>query len=108
MQAHESIMNLRLANGWGEKHRLFVKWKYTEANVWFAVACSLFIFFLYYLQLWVTCHIRCSLLSFFCHSLILSFLGAPFFFLSFFLFYLLEVTIYILCGACNGVVNVLL
>eukprot|EP00268_Persea_americana_P055415 TRINITY_DN643_c0_g1_i9.p1 TRINITY_DN643_c0_g1~~TRINITY_DN643_c0_g1_i9.p1 ORF type:complete len:223 (+),score=54.87 TRINITY_DN643_c0_g1_i9:1056-1724(+) len=31
-QAHESIMNLRLANGWGEKHRLFVKWKYTEAK----------------------------------------------------------------------------
>ncbi|RWR90378.1 Interleukin-3 receptor class 2 subunit beta [Cinnamomum micranthum f. kanehirae] len=31
-QAHESIMNLRLANGWGEKHLLFVKWKYTEAN----------------------------------------------------------------------------
>jgi len=26
-------MNLPLANGWGEKHRLFVKWKYVEAKV---------------------------------------------------------------------------
>lgn len=26
-------MNLPLANGWGEKHRLFVKWKYIEAKV---------------------------------------------------------------------------
>jgi len=29
-------MNLPLANGWGEKHMLFVKWKYVEAKatVW--------------------------------------------------------------------------
>lgn len=26
-------MNLPLLNGWGEKHRLFVKWKYVEAKV---------------------------------------------------------------------------
>uniref|UniRef100_A0A7N2MRK5 BRO1 domain-containing protein n=2 Tax=Quercus lobata TaxID=97700 RepID=A0A7N2MRK5_QUELO len=25
-------MNLPLTNGWGEKHRLFVKWKYIEAK----------------------------------------------------------------------------
>ena len=26
-------MNLPLTNGWGEKHKLFVKWKYVEAKV---------------------------------------------------------------------------
>lgn len=26
-------MNLPLTNGWGEKHRFFVKWKYIEAKV---------------------------------------------------------------------------
>ncbi|XP_061373062.1 uncharacterized protein LOC133315450 [Gastrolobium bilobum] len=31
-QAHDNIMNLPLANGWGEKHHLFVKWKYVEAK----------------------------------------------------------------------------
>ena len=33
LQAQDNIMNLPLANGWGEKHRLFVKWKYIEAKV---------------------------------------------------------------------------
>ncbi|KAL2325347.1 hypothetical protein Fmac_024405 [Flemingia macrophylla] len=33
-QAQDNIMNLPLANGWGEKHRLFVKWKYIEAKSW--------------------------------------------------------------------------
>ncbi|OIW03562.1 hypothetical protein TanjilG_30982 [Lupinus angustifolius] len=31
-QAQDNIMNLPLANGWGEKHILFVKWKYVEAK----------------------------------------------------------------------------
>ncbi|KAL1192188.1 hypothetical protein V5N11_008136 [Cardamine amara subsp. amara] len=31
-QAQDNIMNLPLANGWGEKHRFFVKWKYVEAK----------------------------------------------------------------------------
>ncbi|XP_057514200.1 uncharacterized protein LOC130795970 isoform X1 [Actinidia eriantha] len=31
-QAQDNITNLRLSNGWGEKHRLFVKWKYVEAK----------------------------------------------------------------------------
>ncbi|KAK3032780.1 hypothetical protein RJ639_035725 [Escallonia herrerae] len=31
-QAQDNIMNLSLANGWGEKHQLFVKWKYIEAK----------------------------------------------------------------------------
>ncbi|KAJ4974261.1 hypothetical protein NE237_007435 [Protea cynaroides] len=31
-QALANIMNLPLANGWGEKHKLFVKWKYIEAK----------------------------------------------------------------------------
>lgn len=31
-QAQDNIMNLPLANGWGEKHRLFIKWKYGEAK----------------------------------------------------------------------------
>ncbi|KAL5195850.1 hypothetical protein HKD37_20G057611 [Glycine soja] len=31
-QAQDNIMNLPLANGWGEKHCLFVKWKYIEAK----------------------------------------------------------------------------
>ncbi|KAL0356443.1 UNVERIFIED_CONTAM: hypothetical protein Sradi_4091200 [Sesamum radiatum] len=31
-QAQDNIMNLPLANGWGEKHRLFVKWKYIESK----------------------------------------------------------------------------
>ncbi|XP_010416145.1 PREDICTED: uncharacterized protein LOC104702038 [Camelina sativa] len=31
-QAQDNLMNLPLANGWGEKHRLFVKWKYVEAK----------------------------------------------------------------------------
>lgn len=35
LQAQDNIMNLPLSNGWGEKHRLFVKWKYIEAKVCF-------------------------------------------------------------------------
>ncbi|KAI4347383.1 hypothetical protein L6164_008199 [Bauhinia variegata] len=31
-QAQDNIMNLPLANGWGEKHGHFVKWKYVEAK----------------------------------------------------------------------------
>ncbi|KAJ6752589.1 ENDOSOMAL TARGETING BRO1-LIKE DOMAIN PROTEIN [Salix koriyanagi] len=31
-QAQDNIMNLPLANGWGGKHRLFIKWKYVEAK----------------------------------------------------------------------------
>lgn len=31
-QAQDNIMNLPLANGWGEKHRFFIKWKYLEAK----------------------------------------------------------------------------
>ncbi|KAL6997294.1 hypothetical protein U1Q18_007420 [Sarracenia purpurea var. burkii] len=31
-QAQDNITNLPLSNGWGEKHRLFVKWKYIEAK----------------------------------------------------------------------------
>ncbi|KAL9381592.1 hypothetical protein Peur_027249 [Populus x canadensis] len=31
-QAQDNIMNLPLANGWGEKQRLFIKWKYVEAK----------------------------------------------------------------------------
>lgn len=33
LQAQDNIMNLPLANGWGEKHHLLVKWKYVEAKV---------------------------------------------------------------------------
>ncbi|KAJ4960875.1 hypothetical protein NE237_020785 [Protea cynaroides] len=32
-QAQSNIVNLPLANVWGAKHKLFVKWKYTEAKV---------------------------------------------------------------------------
>ncbi|KAK9698272.1 hypothetical protein RND81_08G092800 [Saponaria officinalis] len=31
-QAQDNIMNLPLTNGWGEKHQLFIKWKYMEAK----------------------------------------------------------------------------
>lgn len=31
-QAQDNIMNLPLANGWGEKHRHYVKWKYIESK----------------------------------------------------------------------------
>ncbi|XP_006649195.1 uncharacterized protein LOC102704126 [Oryza brachyantha] len=31
-QAHESISDLPLLDGWAEKHRLFVTWKHTEAK----------------------------------------------------------------------------
>lgn len=31
-QAHENILSLPLTNGWGEKHGLFIKWKYVEAK----------------------------------------------------------------------------
>ncbi|KAL6912303.1 hypothetical protein ACP4OV_001108 [Aristida adscensionis] len=31
-QAHESMDDLALIDGWGEKHKLFVKWKYIEAK----------------------------------------------------------------------------
>ncbi|KAJ8767902.1 hypothetical protein K2173_020842 [Erythroxylum novogranatense] len=31
-QAQDNIMNLPLSNGWGEKHRLFIKWKSVEAK----------------------------------------------------------------------------
>ncbi|KAL1070027.1 hypothetical protein V6Z11_D12G305800 [Gossypium hirsutum] len=30
--AQDNLMNLPLSNGWGEKHRHFVKWKYVEAK----------------------------------------------------------------------------
>lgn len=36
MQAQDNITNLALANGWGEKHRFYVKWKYIEAKVPFS------------------------------------------------------------------------
>ncbi|KAH8511612.1 hypothetical protein H0E87_008972 [Populus deltoides] len=32
-QAQDNIMNLPLANGWGEKHRLLIEWKYVEAKI---------------------------------------------------------------------------
>lgn len=32
-QAQDNIMTLPLTNGWGEKHCLFIKWKYVEAKV---------------------------------------------------------------------------
>ncbi|XWS68420.1 hypothetical protein CRYUN_Cryun04dG0088300 [Craigia yunnanensis] len=31
-QAQEYIMDLPLANGWGEKHKLFIQWKHVEAK----------------------------------------------------------------------------
>ncbi|XP_047942009.1 uncharacterized protein LOC125188941 isoform X2 [Salvia hispanica] len=31
-QAQDNIIDLMMANGWGEKHQLFVKWKYVEAK----------------------------------------------------------------------------
>ncbi|PKA54012.1 hypothetical protein AXF42_Ash016177 [Apostasia shenzhenica] len=31
-QAQDSITKIPFISGWGEKHRLFVKWKYAEAN----------------------------------------------------------------------------
>ncbi|KAL5982948.1 hypothetical protein ACLOJK_017028 [Asimina triloba] len=31
-QAQENVRNLPLTNGWGEKHRLYVKWKHEEAK----------------------------------------------------------------------------
>ncbi|KAL8171059.1 hypothetical protein V2J09_022863 [Rumex salicifolius] len=31
-QAQDNIMNLPVTNGWGEKHKLFIKWKYVEAK----------------------------------------------------------------------------
>ncbi|KAI3796849.1 hypothetical protein L1987_39535 [Smallanthus sonchifolius] len=31
-QAQDNITNLPLANGWGEKHRFYIKWKYIEAK----------------------------------------------------------------------------
>ncbi|XP_011086936.1 uncharacterized protein LOC105168519 isoform X3 [Sesamum indicum] len=31
-QAQDNIKNLPLTNGWGEKHRLFLNWKYIEAK----------------------------------------------------------------------------
>lgn len=31
-QAQDNIMHLSLANGWGGKHRLFIKWKHIEAK----------------------------------------------------------------------------
>jgi hypothetical protein len=33
-QVQESIPELPISDGWGEKHRLFVKWKYVEAKVY--------------------------------------------------------------------------
>ncbi|KAK6921335.1 hypothetical protein RJ641_015013 [Dillenia turbinata] len=32
LQAQDNMVNLPLANGWGEKHLLYVKWKYVEAK----------------------------------------------------------------------------
>lgn len=31
-QAQDNITNLSLVSGWGEKHRFFIKWKYSEAK----------------------------------------------------------------------------
>lgn len=31
-QAQENLVNIPLMNGWGEKHRQYVKWKYVEAK----------------------------------------------------------------------------
>ncbi|KAI4326446.1 hypothetical protein MLD38_031761 [Melastoma candidum] len=31
-QAHDNLLNLPLTNGWAEKHRLYVNWKYAEAK----------------------------------------------------------------------------
>ncbi|KAJ7975483.1 BRO1 domain containing protein [Quillaja saponaria] len=31
-QAQDNVINLPLGNGWGEKHRFYVKWKYVEAK----------------------------------------------------------------------------
>ncbi|GAA0184798.1 hypothetical protein LIER_32086 [Lithospermum erythrorhizon] len=31
-QAQDNIISLPLSNGWGEKHKLFVKWRYAEAK----------------------------------------------------------------------------
>lgn len=45
MQAQDNITNLPLANGWGEKHRFYVKWKYIEAKV------SFFYFLYFYIHL---------------------------------------------------------
>lgn len=39
LQAQDNVMNLPLTNGWGEKHRLFVKWKYIEAKVVYYFFC---------------------------------------------------------------------
>jgi hypothetical protein len=33
-QVQESIPELPVSDGWGKKHRLFVKWKYVEAKVY--------------------------------------------------------------------------
>lgn len=32
LQAQDSIIKIPFSSGWGEKHRLFVKWKYAEAK----------------------------------------------------------------------------
>lgn len=42
LQAQDNVMNLPLTNGWGEKHRLFVKWKYIEAKVVYYFFCVYF------------------------------------------------------------------
>lgn len=36
MQAQQTITNFPLANEWGEKHKLFVTWKYIESKVYHA------------------------------------------------------------------------
>lgn len=41
LQAHESIMDLPLANRWGEKHKLFIDWKYIEAKVYISFPTSI-------------------------------------------------------------------
>lgn len=47
VQAQDNIMNLPLANCWGEKHILFVKWKYVEAKVYVIILLLVhFAFFL--------------------------------------------------------------
>ena len=50
-QAQDNLMNLPLANGWGEKHMLFVKWKYVEAKVLFGHHSFLIIICLEYEKL---------------------------------------------------------
>ena len=71
LQAQENIVNLPLANRWGEKHKLFVKWKHNEAKVYFFFliikAKVYFFFFLYNISAFETItswHLRLFWFSF--------------------------------------------